>query len=233
LKYNEIKKILEKFLKEVKEAGEKIQNHEIKVINPDLLTLYNIKVQIDKYKDIVLNSDMGLELGGMNKTSFSLIYPLNSRRDINYTNRITIIGPEINELNSDQINFGLFILLNTKNLSQELYKNVRNFSLISNGIEGFAIRSVPGRFWCRINQETINKKFSFQFLGKAILTLYKEKFGKALSSIEIILIVESSKFINRFLEYTIELRNELTNYWKDKVDNRCVSSNYQLYPSNN
>ncbi len=219
MKYNKIKEILDNFFKEVQLKEENVNIYIIEESPLDIFEGKTIGVHIDKYKDIVLQSDTGLELGGINKTSFSLIYPIKSTKNINNTNKLIIIGPEINELNSSQTDFGLFILLTVKNLSDELYESFRNLSFISNGIEGFAIRSIPRRFWCRISQNSINKNFSFQFLGNAILSLYRQKFGKDINSIEILMITKSSKLINKFLEHTAEISSELNNRWKVKVDN--------------
>jgi CO dehydrogenase/acetyl-CoA synthase beta subunit len=219
LRYKKIKEILDNFLKRVQLENKDVNVCYIKESPLDKSEWKKIRVHIDNYKDIVLESDTGLELGGINKTSFSLIYPIKTTKNTINTNKIIIIGPEINELNSSKTNFGLFILLTIKNLSEKLFENLRNFSFISNGIEGFAIRSIPRRFWCRISQNSINKKFSFQFLGNAIISLYKQKFGKEISSIEILMITESSKLINKFLEHTAEISNELNNRWKVKVDN--------------
>ena len=219
MRYNKIKEILDNFFKKVQLEEENFNVYVIKESSLDNSERKKIGVHLDKYKDIVLESDTGLELGGMNKTSFSLTYPIKSTKNTNNTDKLIIIGPEINKLNSSKTNFGLFILLTVKNLSDELYENLRSLSFISNGIEGFAIRSIPRRFWCRISQNSIDKKFSFRFLGNAIISLYRQKFGKNITSIEIIMFTASPYLINKFLEYTAEINTELNNRWKLKIDN--------------
>ncbi|TXT64866.1 MAG: hypothetical protein BAJALOKI1v1_510006 [Promethearchaeota archaeon] len=219
MNYNQIKAILENFIERV-HLDE--QNAKITVINhPSLEGFDWIKtgVSLDNYKDIVLTSETGLELGGMNKTSFSLIYPLKITDPMNASDKITIIGPEINEINTSHLHFGLFILLRVNHLSDEIYESLRTLSFISNGIEGFSIRTIPRRFWCKISEENIKKNFSFQFLAYAIMALYREKFGKDIAAIEIFMISESSKLITMFLNHTAAISEELKNRWKMKVDN--------------
>jgi CO dehydrogenase/acetyl-CoA synthase beta subunit len=219
LNHNRIEEILDHFIKGVQAVDKDYSLYESEPITKKDQISKKIGVQLNKYKDIVLESDTGLELGGINKKSFSLIYPVKSVNGKAGKNNIIIIGPEVKQLDTSNINFGLFILFKMKELSNKSYENLRNLSFISNGIEGFAIRSIPRRFWCRINKNVIKKGFSFQFLGNAIAYLYQQQFGNIIEALKILIISTYPELIDKFLEDTVKIRAELNNRWKEKVDN--------------
>jgi len=148
--------------------------------NPEPLKLFeklNIKVELDKHKEIVLQEETKIELGGINKKSFSLIYPFSNSDFINFINNgtITLIGQKIEEFTDLSIDFGMIILIGGKNITEKDWDSLRQFNLISNGIEGFLIRTIPRKFWCRIS-ESIITNFTFEFLGNAIFYLYQQRF---------------------------------------------------------
>ncbi len=174
-----------------------------------------IKVELDSCKDIILQDETKCELGGVKKESFSLIYPLHLV-DFIKDGTITLIGPEFDK-NSSSIDFGLFILIGfEKKIDQKEYGDLKYFNFISNGIDGFLIRTVPRKFWCRISKE-IADKFSFEFFGNAINYLYRQKFGALIKSLEIIFI-NSREQIKQFVELTSEIRDDLNLKWKEKIE---------------
>ena len=187
---------------------------------PDFLCKFKIKVGIDNCKEIILQEETRLELGGVTKKSFSLVYPISELKSLNYINdrRITLIGPEIREISTSSIDFGMFILIGGKNISENDWASLRQFNFISSGIEGFSIRSVPRRFWCRINSKVIQNDFSFEFLGNAIFYLYTHKFKNLIEKIEIIFIVSYPDVIDQFIETTSEIFSYLNTKWKNKID---------------
>jgi CO dehydrogenase/acetyl-CoA synthase beta subunit len=132
--------------------------------------------------------------------------------------RIHIIGPKINEISASEISFSLFILLVVKDLSNKTHKDLRNLTFISDSIEGFTIRSIPRRFWCRISQIVINKGFSFRFLGETIISLYKKKYGQIINSVQVLMISSNPEMIRKWLDYTEEMREDLNARWRAKVD---------------
>jgi CO dehydrogenase/acetyl-CoA synthase beta subunit len=129
-----------------------------------------------------------------------------------------LIGPEIRDISASTIDFGMFILIGGKKISENDWTSLRQFNFISNSIEGFLIRSVPRRFWCRINSEIIQNNFSFEFLGNAIFYLYTQKFKTLIEKIEILFIASYPKLIDRFIKTTSDISTDINKKWKDKID---------------
>ncbi len=175
-----------------------------------------IKVELDKCKEIILQDETKLELGGATKKSFSLIYPMDDLDSIQ-NGKITLIGPDIKEVSNPSIDFGLFMVIGFKKITEKEFDNLRHFSFVSNGVEGFIIRTIPRRFWCRISKGVIDK-FSFELLGNAIMYLYKEKFQDLIESMEIVFISSLPEEIEEFIEITSEIQENINTRWKDKIE---------------
>lgn len=178
----------------------------------------NIGVQLDVYKDVILQEETGLELGGMNKKSFLLIYPIKESNILKDGN-ITLIGPEINAIQELKIDFGILLLIGIKKNSSKDYKELSSFTFISNGIQGFSIRSIPRKFWSRVSKEVLNKGFSFAFLGNAIFSLYRKKYENLIDAMELLFISSYPDCIDEFLSISTELTSKLNEKWLKKLDN--------------
>lgn len=176
-----------------------------------------IGVELDTYKEVILQEETGLELGGMNKKSFLLIYPMKEENLLRDGN-ITLIGPEIKFIKQKSIDFGLLLLISLKDQSSQELKQLNSFTFISSSIEGFSIRSVPRRFWSRISTKVLKKGFSFQLLANAILYLYRTKFTDIIEAMEIILINSYPDIIENFLIVSSELTLKLKENWLKKLD---------------
>ena len=178
----------------------------------------NIGVKLGAYKEVILQEETGLELGGMNKKSFLLIYPIKENNLIKDGN-ITIIGPEINSLHESSVNFGILLLINVKSGSNEQLKGLSSFTFISDSIEGFSIRSIPRKFWSRISRDILKKGFSIHFLANAILYLYRIQFSDIIKAMEILIISSYSDSIEKFLSVSKDISYKLKENWLKKIDN--------------
>ncbi|TET56760.1 MAG: hypothetical protein E3J52_11410 [Promethearchaeota archaeon] len=187
---------------------------------PKLFEKLNIKVELDKHKEIILQEETKLELGGINQKSFSLVYPFSELDFINTVKRgtITLIGLENKDIYDLSIDFGMIILIGGKNITEKDWDSLRQFNLISNGIEGFLIRTIPRKFWCRIS-ENIIKDFTFEFLGNAIFYLYKQRFKDLIESMEIFFVNTYTNVIDEFIKITSKINSYINEKWLKKIEN--------------
>jgi len=206
---------IREFLNQLYQEGRKIKFYK-KMENPQkFFEEVKIGVNLDEFKDIILQEETSLELGGPERKSFSTIFPFNDS-SLLHDGNIVIIGPEFEEILDKTVDFGILLLIGTNFPSEQNFDQFRNINFISNGIEGFMIRSIPRRFWCRISNNVINK-ISFEFLANAILYLYDTKFGDLIKSIEIILMNSELDIMDSFIEMTTSIRDEINLKWKEKV----------------
>ena len=187
-------------------------------IHSDYFELDRNYVQLDTYKEIVLQEETHLELGGPTKPSFSLIYPT-SKLELIQNGKIHIFGPDISEIKESIIDFGILIVIGIEEDSDELYSQLRSLNFISNSIKGFQIRTIPRRFWCRISNELSASGFNLGLLSKAIIHLYKIKFKNLVKAIEILIISDNTSLINEFIqeEFRQKFRKKVEE-WAKRVD---------------
>jgi len=164
-----------------------------------------------------LEEETRIELGGFGRDSFSLVYPI-EEDDLIRNGHITLLGPELNPESNEQLDFGIFLLVGVRTLTESTYRELNSFNFISNGIDGFSIRTIPRRFWCRISHDLMEKKLSLETLGNAIIQLYKSKFNDNIFAIEIFFINSDREAIEKFLALTSQVTLEFKEKWKKKVD---------------
>jgi len=206
------------FILTQKEDNKKVQSYQAAENFFEYFEQSNIGVKLDTYKEVILQEETGLELGGMNKKSFLLIYPIKEKDLLNDGN-IILIGPEINSIQEPSIDFGVLLLVSVKETPSKDYKDLSSFTFISNSIEGLSIRSIPRKFWSRISKKVLKKGFSFALLGNAIISLYRMKFDSLIDAIELIFISSCSDCIDKFLSISTDLTHKLKEKWLKKLDN--------------
>ena len=179
-----------------------------------------IKVGIDKQKEIILQEETRLELGGINKKSFSLVYPFSNSDFITHikNGRITLIGQNIKEITDLSIDFGMIILIGGRLITEKDWDSLRQFNLLSNGIEGFLIRTIPRKFWCRISEKII-KNFTFEMLGNAIFYLYQQRFKELIEVMEIFFVNTYQNVIDEFIKITSKINKHINEKWLEKIEN--------------
>jgi len=206
-------KSIKEFVEQELQSGKDVRKYKSNSNPSVFFKNHNIMVELDKCKEIILSEETKFELGGLNKESFSLICPVNDTKLVEDGN-IVLIGKELGEIEEKDLDFGLFITIGGKDIAENHIEDLKHFNFISNGIEGFMVRSVPQKFWCRLSSEIIRKGFSFEFLGNAIFYLYKQRFGDLIEAMEIIIINTYIDAINQFMELTSEIRQERKIKWQ-------------------
>ncbi|MFO7796725.1 MAG: hypothetical protein ACQERB_03925 [Promethearchaeati archaeon] len=206
------------FFEEQSKYSIKLKVFEIDDSLEKFLKSTDIRLELGSHRDIVLKEELGIELGGIGKKSFSLIYPTQEQLDDN-RDFIYLLGDEIFERNDKNLNFGLFILIQLKEIKEPLFDEIRQFSIISDSIEGLSQRTIPRKFWCRISKELIEKNFSFEFLAKAFIFLYKQKYEDFIHSIKIFMVNSDKSVVEDFLNLVSDIQLKVDGIWRDKVNN--------------
>ena len=203
------------FLDEQERKGKLFKVYHFKENFQDYLKQIGIRVGLNQFKDVILEEETEIELGGFGKKSFSLIYPI-EEGEIKDGN-ISLLGPELGVKSGKSLDFGMLLIIEIQKLTEKTYRELNTFSILSDGIEGFSIRTIPRRFWCRISQNLMKKKFNFEIFGNAIIELYKSKFND-IKSMEVCFINSDLDAIEKFLELTSQISLEFEKNWRNKVD---------------
>jgi CO dehydrogenase/acetyl-CoA synthase beta subunit len=216
----ENKVIIEKlrdFLEQEQISGKTFFSYRCDSSQINLIANSEIKIGLNSHKEIILEEETGLELGGLNRKSFSIIFPISEAQLIEH-GKITLLGREIHKIRETNLDFGMMILIGINNGTDKEIDELRHLNFISNGIEGFSIRTIPRRFWCRISTLSLKKGFSFEFLGNAIISLYQQKFKGLIKSVEVIFINSYQDSIEQFIMHSADIHSKLKEKWKKKLD---------------
>jgi len=208
---------LREFLEQEQNSGKTLFSYQSRLNQNNSLIDSKLKMGSNKYKEIILEEETGLELGGMNRKSFSIIFPIKDSQLIEH-GKITLLGKEVNKITEPTIDFGMMLLIGINNATEKEKDELKRLNFISNGIEGFSIRTIPRRFWCRINKSALQKGFSFEFLGNAIIYLYKRKFKGLVKSVEVIFINSYPSSIEQFIVLSSDIFSKVKEKWKTKID---------------
>ncbi len=126
---------------------------------------------------LVMKQETFLELGS--PTTGSCAFVLYSEQtSLVQDGRIRVIGPDIQESSSGVVPFGQVIIAGGEALTEADYQELLESQYVGDQIEGFMVKSTPGRVWCRVSTEVARRGFSFDFLGLALMKLVKSQIPK-------------------------------------------------------
>ncbi len=127
----------------------------------------------EKNRNLVLGQDTAVELGNPKDASTSFLLWVNDPEKVK-NNRITVVGPDLPQLNNQQVPFGKVVIVGGSDFDEEnCYDRFREMELLRYDIhlKGYMMRGVSQqqREWSRVSNEAINNGFSFQMLGGALI----------------------------------------------------------------
>ena len=148
----------------------------------------------------LLKEDVFVELGPPNYESVAYIAITRNPHEVR-DGHITLLGPDIPEAGiGKSLNFGQVLLFGGQNIDDLQYREMEREIYHLKSLEGFMIRALPNKLWCRVSKEVGNKGFSFETLGKALMIMYKEKFA-SIETMEILFLTTESN--QDFLELKV------------------------------
>lgn len=121
---------------------------------------------------LVMKSDTFVELGS--PTAGSCAFALFSDdTSLVKDGRIRLVGPDIQESPAGTLPFGQIIMAGGEALTEADYQELVESQHVGDRIEGFMVKSMPGRIWSRVSTEVAHKGFCFESLGLALMQLVK------------------------------------------------------------
>lgn len=131
-----------------------------------------------KTRNLVLGQDTAIELGNPKDASTACLLWVNDPGKVN-NGRITVVGPDIPQLQKQHISFGKVVIVGGKDFNEEnsydRYREMEHLRYDIN-LEGYMMRGVSQyqREWSRISKTAVNNGFSFQMLGGALIDKFSE-----------------------------------------------------------
>ena len=156
------------FIKKNQELGRSIEHY----------AQYPVAWSKASTKDIVLGSDVGVELGHPKEESVSFLI-WTDKKDLIKDDRITIIGPDVFESKGKSLSFGKVTMVCVKGFNEEnAYERHQEMDLIRHklSLKGYMTRAISQymREWSRISKEAVDNGFSFTILGSSLMEQLKQ-----------------------------------------------------------
>ncbi|MFH0998315.1 MAG: hypothetical protein V1844_22855 [Pseudomonadota bacterium] len=133
---------------------------------------------LSKNRNLVLKQDTAIELGNPKdaSTSFQIWC---TEPDSVKNRRISLVGPDLPQIKSNQISFGKIILVGGNDFNEEnCYERYRSLELVRYDIhlKGYMMRGASQyqREWSRISKEAMDNGFSLKILGGALIDKFLE-----------------------------------------------------------
>jgi CO dehydrogenase/acetyl-CoA synthase beta subunit len=120
---------------------------------------------------LVMKSETFLELGSPTAGSCALALST-AQTSLVRTGRIRVIGPDILECPPGAtVPFGQVIIAGGDALTEAHHLQLVESQYVGDQIEGFMVKSTPGRIWGRVGAGVAQRGFGFAFLGAALMRL--------------------------------------------------------------
>jgi len=135
---------------------------------------------------LVMKSETFVELGS--PTAGSCAFALyTDRTSLVRDGRIRLIGPDIQESSGGTLPFGQVLIAGGETLTEADYPELVESQYVGDRVEGFMVRSTPGRIWSRVSTDVVRKGFSFELLGLALMRLVKSQIPKV-TAVEVLFV---------------------------------------------
>jgi CO dehydrogenase/acetyl-CoA synthase beta subunit len=153
---------------------------------------------------VILRGDTFVELGS--PEAGSCAFPLWATDSARIRDgRITVIGPGVQESAGASLPFGQIVMVGGDTLEDQDQAVLERTQYISDKIEGYMIRSTPGRLWSRISKAAAAKGLDFEVLGKALVAIFKSEIPK-IQTMEVLFVTSEREDLKPLEEIAEQVR---------------------------
>jgi CO dehydrogenase/acetyl-CoA synthase beta subunit len=145
-----------------------------------------VKVGPGASQGIILRSDTFAEIGNPEAGSAAFLLWTDTPSLVR-DGKITLIGPDIPESPDASLPFGQVLMVAGPDLTEKDHQTLEHTQFVADRIEGYMIRSVAQVVWSRVNKEAAARGFSFETLGRALMSIFKTDVPKV-QAVEILFV---------------------------------------------
>lgn len=181
-------------------------------------------------RQVILSPDTAIELGSPQTESASFLLWTDSKGKIQ-DERITIVGPELNEIDTLHAPLAKIILVKGHGFNEEnAYQRYQEMDLLrfKMNLDGYMLRAVPqeSKEWSRISRGALKDGFSLKLLGNELIRAYKKL--EYVDTVEVVFITASKELVQQFkplgqkIGRTIQAMNKMF----DDLEFDCAHCNF-------
>ncbi len=192
------------FVAAMRDSDRRIREFAVALEPERLLEGLPIRVGPDAHSGLILRKDTFAELG--NPDAGSCAFPLWTRdKSLIRDGRLTLIGPDVPESEGASLPFGQVVMVGGKELGCEDQSALEQRQFVSNQVEGYMIRSAPGRVWSRVSRSTAAKGFDLPMLGKALMAIFRSELPRV-EAIEVVFVTSTREDVQGLEEMALDVR---------------------------
>jgi CO dehydrogenase/acetyl-CoA synthase beta subunit len=152
-----------------------------------------LRVGPGSQEGIILRGDTHTELGHPSAGSCAFVM-WTSVPSLVHDGRVTLIGPDVGEAAQQRLPLGQVLIVGGRDLAAEEQPVLEQKQYIASLLEGYMVKSSPGRVWSRVSKGAAAKGFGFEMLGKALIAIFKTEIPK-IESAEVLFVTSGKQQI--------------------------------------
>ena len=171
---------------------------------------------------LVLRGDTFAELGSPEAGSSA--FPLwTNNTSLVRDGRIILIGLDILESRGVSLPFGQILIAAGRELSGKKHSLLDESQYVADQIEGYMVKSTPGRMWSRVSNSAAERGFGFEALGKALMAIYKSQVSQ-IEAMEIVFVTSGKEDVRKL----DEIAEPVKKISKDIIRKTWLSRGYDI-----
>ncbi len=188
----------------------------------ELLAGLPIRVGPGASERVILRSETFVELGNPDAGSSGLLLWTQDTSLVK-DGQVTIAGPDIPESEGAGLPLGQVLLVAGRGLGEPEHEVLDRTQYVADRIEGYMIKSTPGRMWSRVSRDAAGKGLDLTALGGALMAILKSEVDKVEAAE--VLFVTSSKEDVQLLD---DIAEQVRKISKDVVRENWLARGYDI-----
>ncbi|MFA5375712.1 MAG: hypothetical protein WC455_08175 [Dehalococcoidia bacterium] len=218
---------MSQYIADLRRKGRKVREIDCPASTDNLLKGLPVRVGPKAGSDLILRGDTFVELGSPDVGAASFLLWTDDPSLVK-SGRVTLIGPDIPDSEGASLPFGQVIIAAGKKLSSDKHEIIDRTQYVSDQIEGYMLKSMSRQMWSRVSKDAAAKGFSFETLGKALMTIFKSSVPD-IEAVEVLFVTTSKEDLQPLEELGEQIReiskNMTKEIWKTKgYDIECFST---------
>ncbi len=195
---------LEELVAELGRRGEPVHRFDGSAEPRALIADLPLAIGPGAQEGIILRGDTYAELGNPSAGSSAFVMWTTDPALVR-DGRITLVGPDIDEAAAVSLPFGQVVIVSGAELSKQEQPVLEQKQSISSLLEGYMVKSSPGRMWSRVSKSAVEKGFNFEMLGQALIAIFKTQIPKV-ESVEVLFVTSGKEEVATLEKIAAQVR---------------------------
>ncbi|MCX6007586.1 MAG: hypothetical protein NTZ34_10085, partial [Chloroflexi bacterium] len=152
------------YVDDLESKGRRVKKFESAIMSGQVKKLMPFLQGTESGAETILRGDTFLELGNPATSSCAFILWTENSGLIK-DGRVTLIGPDIQESEGQNLPFGQVLMLGGEELDEKEHESLELSSHVGNKIRGYMVRSMRQNLWARVSNKAAQNGFCFEILG--------------------------------------------------------------------